>query len=121
MIINDPRGPGTIDVTGWELDRLAGVVGEAEYDRQHGDDRELTDDELDALTGDGLLGEAPAIGWHLHDEPVTDAIVYLALILAEAIFQRDLPAALDAKANGRELTIGQSLIYASYVEAIAAP
>lgn len=102
MIVQDPRSPGTIDVTGWDLDTLQHELAELAADHLMGIDRPLTEDEVDTLTGEesGLLplsAEVTWRGWHLQDPPVGHAIERLREIVDEALHQRDLPRAIAKK------------------------
>lgn len=117
-LINDPRGPGEIDVTGWELDRLAETLMTLRSDMRDGADRPLSGDEEDALVGEtpwGLLPGPTVGGWWTSDALVEIATDRLSEVVEEARYQRDLPRALDAKAQGRTLTLPEQEAYDRYV------
>lgn len=118
MLINDPNGPGQIDVTGWDLADLDDTLTELRWaiDHDH-QDRELTEREWDALSG--LLREPDALGWYTSDRPVREATQYLSEIVAEALFQTNLPKAMAALSEGRELTEAEQAAYDAYVGGIA--
>lgn len=118
MLIGDPNTTRTIDVTGWDLDHLNTLLTSMIMDSAVGSDRELTDEEQDALTGPtvprGLPDTAPPDGYALGDTAVTAAIDGLSAVIGEAMWRRDLSAALTRLAGGRELTINQRLAYDVY-------
>lgn len=123
MKIFDPRTTDLIDVTGWDLDRLRDTLAVLHFDALHGSDRELDDEEIEDLAGEYGLGDDPLAepgGWHLHDDEVQEAIIRLWEIVTEAIYQRDLPGALGAKAAGRGLTDPQRAAWEVYSRELSA-
>jgi hypothetical protein len=116
MLINDPQGTGTVDVTGWDLDELAEVLLTLRQTLLYGSpsDYVLSADEVSALGGDPGLRD----GWGewTGDQPrVTEALARVTLLVEEARLQRDLPGALEALAAGQELSTRQREVYDLYL------
>lgn len=112
----DPDTPGAVDTTGWDLDHLAATITAVGFDARQGNNRPLTTDEADDLTGPpvGLPDNGETDYW-TSDPEVQAAVETLAPIVDEAVFQRDLAAAFTALHAGREPTPAQRDAYDAYV------
>jgi hypothetical protein len=118
MIVNDPSSDAQIDVTGWDLDYLNVIIGNLRWDLLAGVERELTDDETEALSltfADTGLSTV----WGTEHRRVREAADYWGAIVDEAIFQRDLPKAMARKAAGGQLLPHEWLAYDRYQRDIA--
>jgi hypothetical protein len=116
MEIYDPMTAEKIDVTGWDLDRMHETLVSLLWTINHDQaDRELTPAEADAVTGAGYLPPPNGRGYWTLDEDVRETAARLSQIVDEAIYQRDLPAAMEALAAGQELTLRQRWAYDHYV------
>ena len=124
MMIDDPRAHARIDVSSWDLDYLADLLGSMRLDMNVGSERELSEPEIDALTESGnpvgLIALPTARDLHLGNPIVTQAVERLSEIVEVALDQRDLPRAI-AKLAGTEpgeLTAGERIAYHNFVDAI---
>jgi hypothetical protein len=125
MLIEDPRAHAKIDVTGWDLDHLADLLGTLRGDQMIEAHRDATDEEIAALTSDdieGLLrtGVYPA-SFLICDEAIVKATERLGEIVHAALDQRDLPRALaklSDENNREELTASERVAYANYVDSL---
>lgn len=118
--VNNPQAAGQVDTTGWDLDDLDDTLSNLYFDFLHGTDRELTEVELEALTGPHGLRENDLRprDWYLMDFDVSLAIVTMTAIVAEALCARDLPGAMLAKAADLPLTARQQMAYDAYVSGL---
>jgi hypothetical protein len=115
MLINDPARNAKIDVTGWDLDFLADEITKVQQDALVGSDRLLTLTEAVAILEPGTYPEYPL---YVDDPWVLAQADRWGEIIAEAIFQRDLPLAMAAKISGREMNIREQTAWETYLREI---
>ena len=110
-----PATAYTVDTTGWELDHLAQMISQVRFDASQGNQRPLTANETEALEHDTLGLQLGLDDWWTTDTEVARALDTLEPVITEAIFQRDLAAALDRLNHGLDLTFEQRAAYDEYV------
>lgn len=116
MIIHDPRTNKEIDVTGWDLDKLAQIIAGVREAIETDPGGNLTDVEVEALSGPyGLPEIEPVAAWDYDAPEVADAVERYGEIVREAIFQRDLVTALEGLSTNRALTGPERAAYDEYV------
>jgi hypothetical protein len=117
MLINDPTADAQIDVTGWDLDHLAELITTVRQDRLVGADRELTEDESEALGLTYAETGMPTV-WTTEMHRVAEAADHWGQVIDEAIFQRDLPRAMAAHTEGRALNALEQAAWDTYLREV---
>lgn len=120
MLITDPDSDARIDTTGWDLDHLREHLGNLALDIAVGSDRPLSDDE-DALLDMHHATGLPGVQWTTRHRAVVETVSHLLPIVQEAIFQRELPRAIEALSAGRPLTMPQEEAYRDYLREMDLP
>lgn len=114
--VDNPTTAARVDTTGWNLDYLATHLTNVSFDASQGNNRPLTADEVDALSGtDAGLPDDGEDDWWTSDLEVAAAADRLGSIVAEAVYQRDLGEALAALHDDRLLTGPQRAAYEQYI------
>jgi hypothetical protein len=122
VTVMDPYTNSEVDITGWDLDFLAEVAGQVWADHRYGNDRELTQDEIDALDlcveTTGIPGQQGI--WTTQSMIVAVAADRLATLIHAATQERDLSEFWSATQRGEEPSARAKFAYQAYVAEKAA-
>lgn len=114
LIIDNPHHEGTVDMTGWNLEAFMEIVREVGFDANQGNDRPLTEDEIDYL-GLGYREVGMVVEWWTSHHIVNEALIYWRPIVEAGL----LYGAWQAMAAGQPLTPNQRSAYDEYVRELA--